>query len=126
MKFSESNHISMAATPNSEMLAQPQHQQQQPHQQQQQQLQQQAVNAFHCGSLSPNSSTNHTTMTSIEQPNLYFRNLYCPSLVNPFNIPRPNRRKPRKTRDKTTKPTPISPSEKPYVCPYDGTLINNH
>ncbi|KAI6653374.1 Early growth response protein 1 [Oopsacas minuta] len=81
--------------------------------------QQQAANAFHCGSLSPNFSAGQP-MPALDSSNLCFSNIYYPSIVNPFNIPRPNRRKPRKTREKSSKPTPISPSEKPYVCPYDG------
>ena len=82
--------------------------------------QQQAANAF----LPPNFPNSHAPMHQLDS-NFCYNNLYYPGIVNPhqipFNIPRPtNRRKQRKVREKTNKPTPISPSEKPYVCPYEG------
>ena len=83
-------------------------------------LAQQAANAFHCGSLSPNFATGQP-MPGLEPPNLCYSNtIYYPSLVNPTTMPRANRRKPKKMREKSSKPTPVSPSEKPYACQYGG------
>eukprot|EP00800_Vazella_pourtalesii_P015374 TRINITY_DN4120_c0_g2_i1.p1 TRINITY_DN4120_c0_g2~~TRINITY_DN4120_c0_g2_i1.p1 ORF type:complete len:198 (+),score=9.89 TRINITY_DN4120_c0_g2_i1:187-780(+) len=60
-------------------------------------------------------------MPGLEPQNLCYSNtIYYPSIVNPSNIPRVNRRKPKKMREKSNKPTPISPSEKPYACQYGG------
>lgn len=66
-------------------------------------------------------------ITSADHPNLSFQQIPASLLHNHspmynYTLPNKIRRKRQKTKEKTTKLPPTSPSEKPYPCPYEGLL----